>query len=100
MLCLWSEGNGENRGWSDMSDTLLSASVLSSFVQQQPNGCFYFENAWLDLITRLYGYSLIPLTTTCTTEHMSGFLPVCLMRSPLTGKRLDSLPFSDLCPLL
>ena len=27
-------------------------------------------------------------------------LPLCLMKSPLTGKRLVGLPFSDLCPLL
>ena len=83
-----------------MIDTSLTDPGVSTFVRQQSNGSFYFEKAWLDLITRLYGYSLIPLTTKSPTGQITGFLPLCLMKSPLTGKRLVSLPFSDLCPLL
>ena len=83
-----------------MIDTSLTDPGVSTFVRQQSNGSFYFEKAWLDLITRLYGYSLIPLTTKSPTGQITGFLPLCLMKSPLTGKRLVGLPFSDLCPLL
>src|SRR5579872_565415 len=60
----------------------------------------YYQPAWLDLITKLYGYSVIPLTTTINEGQITGYLPLCLMHSPLTGKRLVSLPFSDHCPLL
>jgi FemAB-related protein (PEP-CTERM system-associated) len=83
-----------------MTHTSLADPSLSSFVRQRSQGSFYFEKAWLDLITSLYGYLLIPLTTTNTTGQFTGFLPLCFMQSPLTGRRLVSLPFSDLCPLL
>src|SRR5204863_2167085 len=29
-----------------------------------------------------------------------GFLPLCFTQSPLTGRRLVSLPFSDHCPIV
>lgn len=76
------------------------SSALNSSTGQQAKDIFYYQEAWLDLITSLYGYSLIPLTTTDSTGRITGFLPLCLMQSPLTGKRLVGLPFSDLCPLL
>lgn len=76
------------------------SSTVDSFIDQQGKNTFYYQKAWLDLITNLYGYSLIPLTATDSAGCITGFLPVCLMKSPLTGRRLVSLPFSDLCPLL
>ena len=83
-----------------MSYLSLSDPDLSSFVRQRSDGSFYYKEAWLDLITHLYGYSLIPLTCTNAAGQITGYLPLCLMQSPLTGRRLVSLPFSDLCPLL
>lgn len=61
---------------------------------------FAYQPAWLDLISRLYGYSVTPLTTANSSGEMSGYLPLCLLHSPLTGRRLVALPFSDHCPLL
>jgi hypothetical protein len=29
-----------------------------------------------------------------------GYLPLCFIHSPVTGRRLAALPFSDHCPLL
>lgn len=74
-------------------------SSLKSFLDERAGDHFYFDSAWLDLITSLYGYKFIPLTT---SDHgrLTGFLPLCELRSPLTGRRLVSLPFSDYCPLL
>ncbi len=72
----------------------------SAFVQQQTTDSFYYSRAWLDLITELYGYSITPITTTNAAGEITGFLPLCSVQSPLTGRRLVSLPFSDLCPLL
>src|SRR5260370_19332695 len=80
--------------------TAFSDSRLSTFVEQQVKDCFYYRQEWLDLITSLYGYAVIPLTTTDSTGQITGFLPLCFMRSPLTGRRLVALPFSDHCPLL
>src|SRR5438105_4132146 len=80
----------------------LSSTNISwrGFAEQQTSQCFYYSQAWFDLITKLYGYSLIPLTTSNTAGQITGFLPLCSMHSPLTGRRLVSLPFSDYCPLL
>lgn len=61
---------------------------------------FYYSQDWLNLITKLYGYSLIPLTVTNSAGRVTGFLPLCYMQSYITGSRLVALPFSDHCPLL
>jgi FemAB-related protein (PEP-CTERM system-associated) len=80
--------------------TSLSDPRISTFVEQQAKGMFYYSQAWLELITNLYGYSVISLTTTNSTGQITGFLPLCSIRSPLTGHRLVSFPFTDHCPLL
>lgn len=74
--------------------------ALRTFVEQEANDCFYYSQEWLDLISNLYEYSVIQLTTTNASGQITGLLPLCLMQSPLTGRRLVSLPFSDHCPLL
>src|SRR5713101_4583597 len=83
-----------------MTQTLSVDSRWNTLVEQQKKDSFYYNQAWLDLITELYGYSIIPLTTTNATGEITGFLPLCSMHSPITGRRLVSLPFSDHCPLL
>jgi len=83
-----------------MINLTLSDSHWSTFVKQQAERSFYYNPAWLDLIIRLYGYTVIPLTATNSTGQVTGFLPLCSVQSPLTGQRLVSLPFSDHCPLL
>jgi FemAB-related protein (PEP-CTERM system-associated) len=70
-----------------------------SFEQQLKNS-FYHNQAWLDLITKLYGYSLIPLMSLNADGQITGLLPLCSMKSPLTGRRLVALPFTDCCPLI
>lgn len=83
-----------------MIQTILTEADWSTFVEEQTKDIFYYRRAWLDLITELYGYSIIPLTTTNTAGEITGFLPLCSMQSPITGRRLVALPFSDHCPLL
>ncbi len=79
----------------------LPASVpISAALEQQARDVFYYQPAWLDLISRVYGYSVHTLTTTNANGEISGFLPVCTLHSPITGKRLVALPFSDYCPLV
>lgn len=73
---------------------------LNDFIEQEAKDCFYYRQEWLDLITRVYGYAVIPLTTTDMNGQLTGFLPLCCIESPLTGRHLVSLPFSDHCPLL
>jgi hypothetical protein len=77
-----------------------STTDLRAFIEQQAEQSIYYSSAWLDLIPKLYGYELISLISTNTAKRVTGFLPLCLMLSPFTGKRLVSLPFSDHCHLL
>ncbi len=78
----------------------MSSHVNSSDTFQEVHDCFYYRQEWLDLLAKLYGYSIIQLTTTNADGDTTGLLPLCLMQSPLTGRRLVSLPFSDFCPVL
>jgi Acetyltransferase (GNAT) domain len=73
---------------------------LSAFIEQHTTEPLYYDQAWLSLLEKLYGYSIIPLTTTNSNGEITGFLPLCSINSLLTGKRLVGLPFSDYCPLL
>ena len=83
-----------------MAQNFLLDSRYSTFVEQQTKDTFYYSQTWLDLISELYGYSVIPLTTTNTAGEITGFLPLCSVHSPITGRRLVALPFSDHCSLL
>jgi FemAB-related protein (PEP-CTERM system-associated) len=87
-------------GENTMIPTFLPDSRWDAFVEQQIKDSFYYSQAWLDLITKLYGYSIIPLTTTNANGKITGFLPLCSIHSPVTRRRLVALPFSDFCPLL
>jgi len=69
-------------------------------IKEQAENSFYYDQRWLELLTTFYGYRMTHLTTTDREGRISGFLPLCFVNSPLTGRRLVSLPFSDQCPLL
>ena len=83
-----------------MIQTYLFDSDLRTFIEQQAVDSLYYSEAWLDVITKIYGYSLIPLTTRNTDGRITGFLPLCYVQSPVTGRHLVALPFSDYCPLI
>ena len=73
---------------------------LSAFIARHSDEPFYYQPAWLDLLSRLYGYPVHTLRTTDASGALTGFLPVMAVRSPLTGRRVVALPFSDCCPPL
>jgi FemAB-related protein (PEP-CTERM system-associated) len=83
-----------------MAQTSVFDMRLNTFIEQQAKDSFYHSQLWLDLITKLYGYSPITFTTTDGMGQITGMLPLCFLESPLAGRRLVSLPFSDHCPLL
>ncbi len=82
-----------------MTQTSVTDTRLSTFFEHQARLALFHSQLWLDLITQLYGYSPITLTTTDGMGQITGALPLCFLQSPLTGGRLVSLPFSDHCPL-
>jgi FemAB-related protein (PEP-CTERM system-associated) len=77
-----------------------SDSRLTPLIEQRAQNSIYYRQAWLNLIAKNYGYSVIQLTTIDAAGQITGFLPLCFIESPLTGRRLVALPFSDYCPLL
>jgi FemAB-related protein (PEP-CTERM system-associated) len=83
-----------------MAGTLLAGREWSKDIERQAQESLYCSKSWLDILSRLYGYSVIPLTATDATGQVTGFLPLCSLSGPLRGRRLVALPFSDQCPLL
>ena len=61
---------------------------------------FYTDERWLDLIQSIYGYTVTRLEVRGSDGGLRGCLPVCALTSPLTGRRVVSLPFSDICPMI
>lgn len=83
-----------------MTQASLLPARTNILLEQQIRETFAYQPAWLDLISRLYGYAVTPLTTINTNGELAGYLPLCSLHSPFTGRRLVALPFSDHCPLL
>jgi FemAB-related protein (PEP-CTERM system-associated) len=83
-----------------MIATLPINSPWHASIEEQAKNSFYYDQRWLEILTTFYGYRITHLTTTNEEGQITGFLPLCFVNSPLTGRRLVSLPFSDQCPLL
>lgn len=84
-----------------MSETRLIDPIADpawlDFVASNPSGVVFHHPRWLDLLNRQYGYEI----RACCIEGDRGIeagIPVARIESRLTGKRLVSLPFSDICP--
>lgn len=61
----------------------------------------FHQPAWLEALTRTYGYEALVLTTSGPQERLANGIVLCRLSSWLTGSRLVSLPFSDHCqPLI
>ena len=85
----------------DLEKLMIEPSIPTNFIEQEAkDASLYYSQAWLNLITTLYRYQIIPLLTADQARQTTGFLPLCLIQSSLTGRRLVALPFSDYCPLL
>jgi CelD/BcsL family acetyltransferase involved in cellulose biosynthesis len=70
------------------------------FVQTAPGATIFHHPAWLALIGARYGY---PVAACCVLDDDGSIragVPVALVCSPLTGRRLVAFPFSDACPPL
>ncbi|MBE3560609.1 MAG: GNAT family N-acetyltransferase [Ktedonobacteraceae bacterium] len=83
-----------------MVSTLLPDASWHTLIKEQVKETFHYDQRWFELITKLYGYRVIQLTTTDAQGQITGFLPLCSISSVVTGRRLVALPFSDHCPLL
>ncbi|HEX6818324.1 MAG TPA: GNAT family N-acetyltransferase [Ktedonobacterales bacterium] len=61
---------------------------------------FAFKPAWLELIGSLYGYDIVHLVSQPTNGQVRGYLPVAVIKTALTGKRVVGLPFTDYSPVI
>jgi hypothetical protein len=67
------------------------------FVQRHPRGSLFHSSAWLEALSRTYGYRPIAYTTSPAGRDLENGVVFCQVESWLTGRRLVSLPFSDHC---
>ncbi len=65
-----------------MTNIPLIGSGLTGFIEEQSKDVFYYNQAWLDLVTQLYGYTAIPLTTTNADGKLLAFSHCALCRVP------------------
>ena len=60
----------------------------------------FHHPAWLRVLTDQYPYRLAAICVRDGANAIAAGLPVALVSSRLTGRRLVALPFSDVCPPL
>jgi CelD/BcsL family acetyltransferase involved in cellulose biosynthesis len=71
-----------------------------SLVERSPAAEAFHHPRWLELLRSQYGYELQALCVSSSRGIEAG-IPVARVESRLTGRRLVSIPFSDVCaPLL
>lgn len=68
-----------------------------SFVRASDSGTFCHLGAWSQVLRRTYHYRPYYLAVENPASNLVGLLPLFFVRSPLTGRKLVSLPFSDVC---
>lgn len=69
----------------------------TDLLESHPRASVYHLPGWLEALRRTYGYDCFAVTTSPPEAVLTNGLPVCRVRSWLTGNRLVSLPFSDHC---
>jgi hypothetical protein len=64
-----------------------------AFVQDHPKGQVWHSSAWIEVLRRTYRYE--PCHLACVQDgEVAGVLPLFQVTSPISGRRLVSLPFS------
>jgi CelD/BcsL family acetyltransferase involved in cellulose biosynthesis len=68
-----------------------------TLIEWHPDASIFHRVGWLEALKSSYGYTPFALTTSAPGSPLMDGLPLCKIRSPLTGRRLVSVPFSDHC---
>jgi hypothetical protein len=64
---------------------------------RHPRASVYHTAGWLEALRRTYGYEPFALTKSEPAGEFSDAVVFCEVKSPVTGRRFVSLPFSDHC---
>ena len=69
-------------------------------VDRCPQASIFHHPAWLGVLAERYRYPLAAAVVLDADRELVAGLPLALVASRLTGRRLVALPFSDVCPPL
>ena len=72
----------------------------AGLVDRCPQASIFHHPAWLGLLNERYRYPLAAAAVLDSGGEPVAGLPLALVASRLTGRRLVALPFSDVCPPL
>jgi CelD/BcsL family acetyltransferase involved in cellulose biosynthesis len=86
----------ENPVWIDP----LADPRWEDLAARHPRACPFHSRGWLEALRRTYGYQPVALAIRTRTGDLRSALVFCRVKSPWTGNRLVSLPFSDHCDAL
>jgi CelD/BcsL family acetyltransferase involved in cellulose biosynthesis len=70
------------------------------FVALNPQATVFHHPAWLKPLAECYGFRPFIIAVSDSGGRVLAGLPVMEIRSPMTGRRWVSLPFTDYCPPL
>lgn len=68
-----------------------------AFIDSRSESSIFHQPAWLQALKSCYGYEPRVFSVTPPGEALTNGIAFCRVRSPLTGRRIVSLPFSDHC---
>jgi lipid II:glycine glycyltransferase (peptidoglycan interpeptide bridge formation enzyme) len=68
-----------------------------AFVESCPHATVFHHPQWINLLSACYGYRSFVIAVKDELGHLCAGLPVLEIRSLITGRRWDSLPYSDYC---
>lgn len=70
--------------------------LWDAYVAQHEEASAYHQFAWLKAVNAAYGHSLLGVIAKCSESgHVIGIFPAILMKIPLVGKHICSLPYCD-----
>lgn len=81
-------------------DPLSDSAQWDRLVSNYSNATVFHSAAWAKVLNRTYGQKPLYLSFQNEEGDSQALIPIMELRSPITGRRAVSLPFSDLCPLL
>jgi FemAB-related protein (PEP-CTERM system-associated) len=65
------------------------------YVISHPSGTLYHHSLWKEVLEESYGYEPFYMVSLEAGDEISGAFPLFLIKSSFTGRRLVSLPFSN-----